>query len=82
MFYKEFEKWYQSQNFNNVYFQKNRLFLKEKLEYLRIIDLLFRNKRFNLIYDIIKMRNFNNKLRLLFIYLMPIFIINFKLKYL
>ncbi len=82
MFYKEFEKWYQSQNFNNVYFQKNRSFLKEKLEYLRIIDLLFRNKRFNLIYDIIKMRNFNNKLRLLFIYLMPIFIINFKLKYL
>ena len=61
-------------------FKKSFIF-KKKLEYLRIVDLLFRNKRFNLIYDILKMRNFNNKLRLLFIYLMPIFIINFKLKY-
>lgn len=81
MFYQEFSKWLNDQNFKEIYFKRNRLILFQKLEYLRIIYLLLDNKKFKLIFDIIKVSPFSKKLKLLLIYFLPIFLINFKLKY-
>ena len=81
MFYKEFLKWIQNQNFEEIYFKRNQSILLQKLEYLRIIYLLLSNKKPKLIFDIIKISSFSKKLKLLLIYFLPIFVINFKLKY-
>ena len=44
MFYKEFLYWIKNQNFNNKIFKKNKDFLFQKLEYLRLIYLLHNKK--------------------------------------
>ena len=81
MFYQEFLKWIKDQNFKETLFKRNKFILLQKLEYLRIIYLLLNNKRFNIIFDILKISPFSKKLKLLLIYFLPIFVINFKLKY-
>ena len=81
MFYQEFLKWIKDQNFKEISFKNNKLILLQKLEYLRIIHLLLHVKKFNLIFNIIKISPFSKKLKLLLIYFLPIFVINFKLKY-
>lgn len=81
MFYLEFKKWVKNQNFDDSYFKKNRKFLLQKLEYLRVIYLLFSNKNLDLMFDIIKYPVFFKKLKLLLIYFLPNFIIKLKLKY-
>ncbi len=81
MFYQEFLKWIKDQNFKEIYFKRNQLILLQKLEYLRIIYLLLHNKKLNLIFDIMKISSFSKKLKLLLIYFLPIFLINFKMKY-
>ena len=45
MFYLEFRDWMKKQNFNNKNFKENKFYLDQKLEYLRIINLLMSNKR-------------------------------------
>tara|TARA_B100000989_G_C19515174_1_gene461236 strand:- start:1347 stop:2240 length:894 start_codon:yes stop_codon:yes gene_type:complete len=81
MFYQEFSKWIKEQNFKEIFFKRSQLILLQKLEYLRIIYLLLNNKKFKLIFDIIKVSPFSKKLKLLLIYFLPIFLINLKLKY-
>ena len=81
MFYQEFLKWIKDQNFKEISFKNNKLILLQKLEYLKIVYLLLHTKKFNLIFNIIKISPFSKKLKLLLIYFLPIFVINFKLKY-
>ena len=81
MFYLEFKEWLKNQNFDEIYFRKNKFILFQKLEYLRLVYLLIHNKKINLIYDILKIKSIFPKLKLLIIYFLPIFIIKFKQKY-
>ena len=81
MFYLEFKDWINKQNFKKQNFKKNKFYLDQKLEYLRLISLLTSNKRFNLIFDIIKIDNFVLKIKLLIIFMIPSFVIDIKLKY-
>ena len=81
MFYLEFRNWIKQQSFKNIYFRKNKFYLDQKLEYLRLIYLLMSNKKLNLIYDIFKINNFILKLKLLTIFFLPNFLIDIKLKY-
>tara|TARA_B100001057_G_C22830766_1_gene943319 strand:+ start:556 stop:1449 length:894 start_codon:yes stop_codon:yes gene_type:complete len=82
MFYNEFKHWIKKQNFENIYFKANKEYLLQKCEYLRIVYMLLENKKITLIFDIIKYPNFLLKLKLLVIYILPNFLISFKLKYL
>ena len=81
MFYQEFKSWFKKQNFNNKYFRKNKLILEQKMEYLRIIHLLINEKKFHLISDIFKIKNFISKIKLLAIFFSPSILIKIKLKY-
>ena len=81
MFYLEFKEWLKNQNFDEIYFRKNKFILFQKLEYLRLVYLLMHNKKINLIYDILKIKSILPKLKLLIIYFLPNFIIKFKQKY-
>ena len=81
MFYLEFKEWLKNQNFDEIYFRKNKFILFQKLEYLRLVYLLIHNKKINLIYDILKIKSILPKLKLLIIYFVPNFIIKFKQKY-
>ena len=81
MFYKEFLYWIKNQNFNNKIFKKNKDFLFQKLEYLRLIYLLHNKKRLGLIQDILKYPNILLKLKLILIFILPRFILRFKHKY-
>ena len=81
MFYLEYKNWVNSQNFKDELFLKNKSLLLQKLEYLRIIHLLFDNKKFNLIFDIIKFPSFLLKLELLIIYFLPTIILKSKYRY-
>ncbi len=80
MFYKEFRYWLNEQNFNNKYFKKNKLILLQRLEYLRLINLILNNKKFNLISDIFRINNLFLKIKLLFIFLIPSFLIKLRSK--
>ena len=73
MFYQEFKSWLKKQNFNNKYFKKNKFILEQKMEHLRIIHLLINEKKFNLIYDILKIKNFISKIKLLAIFISRLF---------
>ncbi len=81
MFYLEFRDWMKKQNFNNKNFKENKFYLDQKLEYLRIINLLMSNKRLSLVFDIFNIKNLVLKMKLLIIFLMPSFFIEIKLKY-
>ena len=71
MFYQEFKRWIKNQDFENFYFKKNKNFLLQKLEYLRLIYLIFENKKFSLIKEIIKYPILFYKLKLLIIFFIP-----------
>jgi len=81
MFYKEYKHWIENQNFNSLIFKKNKHYLLEKLEYLRLIYLLLNYKRFKLIFDIMRFPSFNLKLKLILIYCIPKFLLRLKIKY-
>ncbi len=81
MFYQEFKNWLKNQNFKDRYFKKNRFILEQKLEYLRLINLLLNKKKFHLIFDILKINNFTSKIKLLVIFFSPSFLIKIKSKY-
>ena len=48
-----FKEWLKNQNFDEIYFKKNKFILFQKLEYLRLVYLLIHNKKINLIYSLI-----------------------------
>ncbi len=81
MFYKEFKNWLKNQNFKKASFRKNKKKLFDRLEYLRLIYLLIHKKNFSLIFDILRFSFSFNKFKLLLIYFLPNFLIQFKLKY-
>ena len=64
------------------YFLKNKSFLSQKLEYLRLIYLLTDKKSLRLLFDILKFAPLHLKLKLLFIYFLPRLVIRLKYKYL
>ena len=82
MFYKEFGDWINHQNFNNKVFKENKIQLFLRLEYLRLIHLLFNKKSLRLFFNIIKYPVLISKIKLLIIYFLPKFILRFKYKYL
>jgi len=81
LFYKEFKNWIKSKNFNESYSKdiKDKLYLK--LEYLRLVYLLLDNKRLDLILDIMRYPFSLKKLKLILLYLIPLFVIKLKIKY-
>ncbi len=81
IFYKEFKNWLKEQDFTKYYFKKNEQKLREKLEYLRLINLLLNFKNPSLIFDILKYPFSVLKFKLLFIYFLPDFLIKLKSKY-
>ena len=82
MFYKEFGDWINQQNFNNKVFKENKIQLFLRLEYLRLIHLVFNKKSLRLFFNIIKYPVLISKIKLLIIYFLPKFILRFKYKYL
>ena len=82
MFYNEYKVWINQQDFNNKVFEKNKVQLFQRLEYLRLIYLVLHKKNLKLFFDIIKFPSLMFKLKLLIIYLLPEFIIRFNYKYL
>ena len=81
MFYKEFKYWIDTQNYNYHYFNKNKIYLLQRLEYLRLIYLLLEDKNYSLLIDILKFPQFLYKLKLLMIFFIPNFLIRLKVKY-
>ena len=81
MFYKEFKNWLNNQDFRKISFRKNKKKLFDRLEYLRLIYLLINKKSFSLIFDILKFSFSVHKFKLLLIYFIPNFLIQFKFKY-
>ena len=81
MFYKEFKKWIEDQNFKKKDFNENKYYLMKKLDYLKLINLLLNSKSFNIIFDILRFPFGIEKLKLLLIYFLPKFLIDIKLKY-
>ena len=82
MFYEEFKIWLKNQDFKNELLKKNKLQLFQRLEYLRLVYLLLNKKSLKLFLDIIKFPPFMLKMKLLFIYFLPGFIIKFQRGYL
>ena len=81
MFYKEFKKWIEDQNFKKKDFKENKYYLMKKLDYLKLINLLLNSKSFNIIFGILRFPFGIEKLKLLLIYFLPKFLIDIKLKY-
>jgi len=81
MFYKEFKHWSLNQNYKNFYFKKNKFKIANQLQYLKLIYLLLNYKNFKLLLEILRFPFGFLKLKLLIIYFLPKFIINFKIKY-
>ncbi len=81
MFYEEFKHWINQQDFSNYHFDKNREFLLNKLEYLRLVSLLLDHKNLRLLSDILKYPQFFYKIKLLFIFLIPSFLLKIKREY-
>ncbi len=81
MFYKEFLYWIKKQNFNKKIYKQNKDNLFHRLEYLRLIHLLYNKKNLALIIDILRYPYFKLKLKLILIYIMPRFILKFKHRY-
>ena len=81
MFYKEFKYWIDTQNYNYRYLNKNKIYLLQRLEYLRLIYLLLEDKNHSLLIDILKFPQFLYKLKLLMIFFIPNFLIRLKVRY-
>ncbi len=77
MFYIEFKRWLINQNFKDKFFKCNKSHLYNKLEYLRLTNLLFNHKKLNLIFDIIRFPSILQKTKLLIVYFLPSFLLNF-----
>ena len=81
IFFKEYKKWLNEQDFNKIVYDENRDHLINKLEYLRLIHLLQKKKNIGLFKDILFYPSIFFKLKLLLVYFTPIFMINFKNRY-
>ena len=81
IFFKEYKKWLNEQDFNKIIYNENRDHLINKLEYLRLIHLLQKKKNIGLFKDILFYPSIFFKLKLLLVYFTPIFMINFKNRY-
>ena len=81
MFYKEYKRWVENQDYNVSFFKKNKQNIILQLKYLKIIYMLLEKKKFKLILEIIKYPVFLLKMKLLIIYLLPNFLIRIKIKY-
>ena len=81
MFYEEFLYWIKKQNFNKKIFKKNRDYLFQRLEYLRLVHLLYEKKNLGLIIDILRYPTFLLKFKLILIYIIPKFILRFRHRY-
>lgn len=81
IFFKEYKKWLNEQDFNKIVYNENRDHLINKLEYLRLIHLLQKKKNISLFKDILFYPSIFFKLKLLLVYFTPIFMINFKNRY-
>ena len=81
IFFKEYKKWLNEQDFNKIVYNENRDHLINKLEYLRLIHLLQKKKNIGLFKDILFYPSIFFKLKLLLVYFTPIFMINFKNRY-
>ena len=77
MFYIEFKRWLTNQNFKDKFFKCNKSHLYSKLEYLRLTHLLFNHKKLSLIFDIIRFPSILQKMKLLIVYFVPSFLLNF-----
>lgn len=80
-FYTEFKYWIKKQDFNNLYFKKNKKNLFQKLEYLELIYLVLEKKKLKLFFRIIKFEKFKKKIKLLLILFVPKFILNYYIKH-
>ena len=81
MFYEEYKRWAENQNYNDSFFKRNKQNIILKLKYLKIIYMLLEKKKIKLILDIIRYPVFLPKMKLLIIYLLPKFLIRIKIKY-
>ena len=73
--FKEYQDWYKNLNLQNSIIKKNLKHFKEKLSYLKIINLLVSRNKLRSIKEIISYPNNLKKLRLLVILLIPNFFI-------
>ena len=81
VFYKEFKYWVNTQDYKKIYFKRNKFKILERLEYLRIINLLLNKKTLKIIFVILKYPLNYLKLKLLIIYFLPKFLIRLKIRY-
>ena len=81
LFYKEFKYWANTQDYKKIYFKRNRFKILERLEYLKIINLLLNKKTLNIIFAILKYTLNYLKLKLIIIYFLPKFLIRLKIRY-
>jgi len=80
-FYKEFKYWVNTQDYKKIYFKRNKFKILERLEYLKIINLLLNKKTLNIIFAILKYPLNYLKLKLIIIYFLPKFLIRLKIRY-
>ena len=81
IFFREYKKWLNEQDFNKIVYNENKVHLINKLEYLRLIHLLQKNKNIGLFKDILFYPSIIFKLKLLLVYFTPNFMIDFKNRY-
>ena len=67
MFYEEYKRWAENQNYNDSFFKRNKQNIILKLKYLKIIYMLLEKKKIKLILDIIRYPVFLPKMKLLII---------------
>jgi len=81
VFFKEFKYWVNTQDYKKIYFKRNKFKILERLEYLKIINLLLNKKTPNIIFAILKYPLNYLKLKLIIIYFLPKFLIRLKIRY-
>ena len=81
VFYKEFKYWVNTQDYKKINFKRNKFKILERLEYLKIINLLLNKKTPNIIFAILKYPLNYLKLKLIIIYFLPKFLIRLKIRY-
>jgi glycosyltransferase involved in cell wall biosynthesis len=81
VFFKEFKYWVNTQDYKKIYFKRNKFKILERLEYLKIINLLLNKKTLNIIFAILKYPSNYLKLKLIIIYFLPKFLIRLKIRY-
>jgi hypothetical protein len=81
VFYKEFKYWVNTQDYKKINFKRNKFKILERLEYLKIINLLLNKKTPNIIFAILKYPSNYLKLKLIIIYFLPKFLIRLKVRY-